>query len=167
VSTGDASPYSPLGLLQALAEHDVEYIVIGGVAAAVQGSPSVTFDLDVCYARTLENLTALATMLRNVQATLRGAPPDLPLRLDAEMLARGDHFTFSTTVGDFGCLGTPAGTAGYDDLLPGAIVVQLGELTVKVTGLDDLIRMKRAAGRPKDRVELEILGALREEHDRD
>jgi hypothetical protein len=150
-----------------LHEEGVDFIVIGGVASLAHGSPSLTRDLDVCYGRSPANLEALARALRRLGATLRGAPPDLPLRLDSRTLANGDHFTFSTSSGDFDCLGTPTGTAGYSDLITGAIEVQLGDLAVKVTGLDDLIRMKRAAGRPKDRVELEILGALREERDRD
>jgi hypothetical protein len=63
------------------------------------------------------------------------------------------------------CLSTPAGTDGYADLVRGAVEVTIADITVKVTSLDDLIRMKRAAGRPKDRAAVEILSALRDEID--
>ena len=77
----------------------------------------------------------------------------------------GDHFTFSTIHGDFDCLGHLAGSGGYEGLRAGAEVLDLDGVRVAVAALDDLIRMKRASGRPKDRAELEILGALREEID--
>jgi len=155
--------FDPLLILETLRRHEVEFVVIGGIAAAAHGSPSVTADLDVCYGRDRENLERLASALRELEATLRGAPAGLPFVLDAETLARGDHFTFETVAGDFDILGTPAGTDGYADVRAGAEAVDIDGHTVLITSLEDLIRMKRAAGRPKDRVEIEILGALRDE----
>lgn len=78
----------------------------------------------------------------------------------------GDSFTFKTKYGNLDILAMPGGTGGYPDLVRKASDVDFGSIKVKVVSLDDLIRMKRAAGRPKDRIELEILGALREEIDR-
>ncbi|MGH2353582.1 MAG: hypothetical protein ACRDJN_18410, partial [Chloroflexota bacterium] len=72
-----------------------------------------------------------------------------------------------TTLGDFDCLGTPTGTGGYADLIRNAVDVELSGMTARVAALDDLIRMKRAAGRAKDLRDVEILGALREEIDGD
>lgn len=159
--------FDPGPILRALQDHGVAFIVIGGVAAGLHGSPSLTLDLDICYRRTPENLGALARALRVLGARLRGAPPDLPIRLDARWLANGDHFTFSCELGPFDCLGTPAGTSGYDDLIRNVTRFAVSGMELQVAGLDDLMRMKRAAGRPKDRVELEILGALRDELDRE
>lgn len=150
-------------MLGVLARHEVRCIVIGGIAGAAYGSPSVTMDLDVCYDRRADNLERLAAALRSVKARLRGVDDDVPLVFDAATLAAGDHFTFSTRYGDFDCLGTPAGTAGYDDLARSAKAVDFDGLVVMVAALDDLIVMKGAAGRPKDRAEAEILGALRDE----
>jgi len=79
----------------------------------------------------------------------RGAPADPPFRLDAESLYRGDSFTFSTAAGDPDILGTPAGVSGFDELDPAAEDAELDHgLRVRVAALDDLIRMKRAVGRP-------------------
>ena len=158
-------PLEPDRLLTTLVEHHVQFVVIGGIAALTHGSSMLTRDLDICYDRGSDNLHALAAALQVLKARLRGVPEDLPFKLDATTLRMGDHFTFTTEAGEFDCLGVPAGTEGYADLIRRAVDVQFGEVTVKVSSLDDLIRMKRAAGRPKDKFALEILGALRDEAD--
>jgi hypothetical protein len=155
--------FDALRLLQELNEAGVRYIVVGGVAARVLGSPLVTADLDVCYARDEDNHEALAGVLRRLHARLRGADAGLPFRLDAKTLAMGETFTFETDFGAFDILGTPSGTDGYEDLAKSAVRVELDGLTVLVASIDDLIRMKRAAGRRKDLLAIEELGALREE----
>ncbi len=159
-------PFQAVPLLDVLIRHHVRFVVIGGFAAQLIGSPLVTFDLDVCYARDRENLDAMALALRELRATLRGAPADLPFRLDSKTLANGDSFTFDTRLGSFDILGTPTGTAGFDELNAAADWVEIGAARVRVASIDDLIRMKRAAGRVKDRVHLEDLGALRDQLDR-
>ena len=151
------------GLIEALNAAGVRYVLIGGVAAIILGSPSLTGDLDICYARDRPNLEALAAVLVGLHARLRGADPGVPFRLDVRTLAAGDSFTFETDLGDFGVLGTPSGTTGYEDLIRSAETYDLDGRTVTVASIDDLIRMKRAAGRPKDLIEIEVLGALREE----
>src|SRR5215472_8292128 len=98
-----------------LLRHGVEFLVIGGQAAVLHGSPLPTIDVDLCYRRTTENLERLAPALRELHPTLRGAPPDLPFRLDAQSLALGANFTFNTDCGPLDLLGwvEPLGT--YDD----------------------------------------------------
>lgn len=157
--------FNPLSALRTLVAHEVRFVVIGGIAARVLGSPTVTRDLDVCYARDADNLRRLAAALKELNARLRGAPEGLAFRLDARTLAGGDSFTFATDAGDLDVLGTPPGLGGFDELQRNAAELDLGGIRVKVAAIDDLIRMKRAAGRPKDRVEVEILGALRDELD--
>lgn len=138
-------------------------MLIGGVAANAHGSPSVTIDLDICYERSDESLERLTVTLRDLNARLRGVDPSLPFQLDAKTLKMGDSFTFTTDAGDLDCLGTPPGTDGFNDLIANATLVDFDGVRAFVASIDDLIRMKRAAGRPKDRIELEVLGALRDE----
>lgn len=155
--------FDPLRALRTLARHGVRFLLIGGLGGRLHGSPTVTNDTDVCYERSPDNLERLATALRSLKATLREAPAEVPLLLDAKTLAAGDHFTFSTSAGNLDCLGTPAGTDGFTDLDRRATVYEVEGLEVRVASVDDLIAMKRAAGRPKDLIEVEVLGALRDE----
>jgi len=158
--------FDPIPIFQTLSRHYVRFVLIGGFAGRLWGSNIITSDLDICYARDRPNLEALATALRELDATLRGAPKDVPFLLDAQTLEWGDHFTFETRLGDLDCLGTPTGSKGYQDLVDGSTEMVVGSVRVLVAALQDLIRLKRTAGRPKDLVEVEILAALREEIER-
>ena len=157
--------FDPLRALQTLDRHRVRFVVIGAFAARLLGSPTVTRDVDICYARDRANLEALAAALQELRAHLRGVDPDVPFRLDARSLAAGDAFTFTTDAGDLDVMATPAGTNGYEELSRTADEMNLGDLRVRVASIDSLIRMKRAAGRPKDLIEVEVLAALRDELD--
>lgn len=157
--------FSPARLLAELTDAGVDYVVIGTVAARLFGSPAITLDLDICYARDETNLEALVAALRALNARLRGVADDVPFRLDARTIRAGDTFTFSTDAGDLDVLGTPSGTGGYEDLVRTAERFDVDGVEVLAASIDDLIRMKRAAGRPKDLIHVEILGALRDEID--
>ena len=155
----DFQPERVIGLL---GRHSIKYVIVGGLAAVSQGAPLITQDVDICYERAAENLERLAAAMREVHATLRGAEPGLPFRLDAATLGRGDTFTFATDLGWIDIIGTPAGTQGYGDLAATADSLELFGRRVLIASVQDLIRMKRAAGRPKDLLALEELGALRD-----
>ena len=155
--------FEPRSIIETLVRHGVRFIMIGGLAARLRGSPSITDDMDICYARDDENLDRLTDALRELRAKLRGAPDGVPFILDAKTLKTGDHFTFSTRMGPLDCLGTPAGTTGFDDLERKATTAKIGGSDVRIASIDDLITMKLAAGRQKDLVEVEILDALRRE----
>lgn len=150
-----------------LTAHGVEFIVVGGQAEALMGSARVTYDVDLCYRRTSDNLERLATALGTLNLTLRGAPPELKFRLDAQALALGQNYTFEVDGEyplDFLGYLEPIGT--YEDLLPHAEVVSIGGHATRVIGLDDLIRIKRYLGRPKDKeslLQLEAVKRLREQ----
>jgi hypothetical protein len=162
----EPAAFDPVRVLRHLDEGGVRYVVIGGLAGNLHGSATVTADVDICYARDQPNLEALARVLSALHARLRGADPGLPFRLVAKTLRAGDSFTFVTDAGDVDVLATPAGTRGFDDLVRAATPMDIDGFRVLVADINDLIRMKLTAGRPKDLIEAEILGALREELDR-
>lgn len=158
--------FDPLRALATLNRHGVRYVLIGGFAGKLHGSSALTVDVDICYARDDDNLVRLVEALSELHATLRGVDQDLPFRLDVRTLRNGDAFTFVTDAGDLDIIGTPAGTSGYEELARTAILMDLEPVEVEVASIDDLIAMKRASDRPRDRAHLEILGALRDELDR-
>ena len=160
---GEPAEFDPIDALEALLRRRVRFVVIGGVAAQFLGAPLVTQDLDICYSRADEDLERMVAALRDLHARPRGAPPDVPFVLDAKTLRMGDGFTFVTDAGALDILGTPAGArGGYEELVRTAVEVDLEAYRIKVASIDDLIRMKRAAGRPKDLLAVEELGALRD-----
>jgi hypothetical protein len=161
-----SASFQPERVIRLLGEHGVRYVLVGGLAAVTHGAPLVTQDIDLCYARDDDNLRRLSAALTDVHASLRGADPNLPLRLDEPSLRTGDTFTFDTDIGWIDILATPSGTTGYDDLARTADAYDLFDNRVLVASVEDLIRMKRAAGRPKDLLAVEELGALRDELDR-
>jgi predicted nucleotidyltransferase len=158
-----AMRFEPSNLFSVLARHGVQFVVVGGFAGAMRGSPVITYDLDICYSREDVNLERLASALRELSAKVRGVEEEVPFQLDAESLRNGDSFTFLTDSGPFDILGTPAGTSGFDDLNAGATDEAMDGITLRVASVDDLIRMKRASGREKDRASLEWLRAIRDE----
>jgi hypothetical protein len=162
--TGDAVlSFDPIRILRALHAAGVEYVLIGGMAGRIHGSPSVTNDLDICHRRTKANCSALATALRELHARLRDLPRELPSRIDAAMIWQGHNFTFVTSAGFLDCLASPeeGASTGYDELARNAEALSIGGAPVLVCALEDLIRMKVAAGRAKDLIEVEVLKAVR------
>lgn len=150
--------------LKLFTDFNVDCVVVGGVAAGARGSSQVTFDVDVCYSRDLDNLIRLAQALRSVNATLRGAPKGLPFLLDEQTLKRGLNFTFDTDVGKIDILGEVQGVGTYDDCRLHSSEVELFGNSYRVLSLDKLIDAKRAAGRNKDLSALPELEAILEQH---
>jgi hypothetical protein len=104
-----ADAFRPREILETLDNHEVDFVLIGGLAGMARGSSYASYDVDVAYARDPDNLGRLATALRELGATLRGAPEGLPFRLDAETLESGAHFTFATPYGSLDILHEPDG----------------------------------------------------------
>ena len=148
--------------LKLFADFKVNCVVVGGVAAGARGSSQATFDVDVCYARDQANLIRLANALRSVNATLRGAPKDIPFILDEETLKRGLNFTFDTDIGKIDILGEVQGVGRYDDCLTNSDETELFGYRLRVLSLEKLIDAKRSAGRTKDLLALPELEALLE-----
>ena len=147
---------------EVLQRHGVEFIVIGGQAESILGSARVTYDTDLCYRRLQDNLERLAPALKELEVTLRNAPKDSPFAIDARSLALGDNFTFDTRFGSVDFLGYVEPLGGYDELIRNAEAYLLGDLTVNVISLDDLITIKRHIQRPKDQDSLRHLLAIKQ-----
>ena len=150
-------------LITTLVKNKVEFVIVGGVAATIHGSARLTQDLDVVYRRTGENYQKLVSALGNYQPYMRGAPPNLPFHWDLQTLEQGLNFTLTTALGDLDLLGEIAGGGSYENLLPHSVAVELFGYEVKCLGLERLIFVKKAAGRPKDLEAVAELEAIREE----
>jgi hypothetical protein len=152
-------------ILTTLVDAGVDFILIGGTAGNVHGAARVTYDVDVVYARDVANLERLASALAPYSPYPRGAPPGLPFLWDAETLRRGLNFTLTTALGDLDLLGIVTGGGDYAALLPDTSSMHLFGRQVRVVGLQKLIELKRAAGRPKDFEAMAELDALLEERE--
>lgn len=152
-------------LLTALRQGDVEFILIGGAAATVHGSSRITLDLDVVYRRTPENIRRVVETLAPLRPYLRGAPPGLPFKFDEPTVKAGLNFTLTTNLGDLDLFGEIAGGGTYEELLPHTVEVRPFAVACRCLDLPSLIRVKRAAGRPRDLETIAELEAIREESD--
>lgn len=157
--------FDPERILATLARHGVEFVLIGGVAAALNGSPLVTFDVDITPRRTRANLERLSVALEELDARVRTADASggLPFAHDASSLGDVQMWNLSTAAGDLDITFVPSGTRGFDDLARDAVSMDLGAGPVVVACLADIVRSKEAAGRDKDRAALPILRRLLEE----
>jgi len=154
-------------LLAALDNASVEFILVGGVAARAHGSARVTQDVDVSYARSDANLERVVLALAPFEPYLRGAPRGLPFEWSVRTLRAGLNFTLTTSSGDIDLLGEIVGGGTYEDLVSHTITASIFGRPTKVLDLPWLIRVKRAAGRPKDLEVIAELEALKEEIERD
>ena len=148
-------------VIRMLVDGGVDFVLIGGLAANAHGSARITYYLDVVYSRVADNLVRIAAAFEPIRPYLRGAPPGLPFRLDVQTLHRGLNFTFDTTLGPVDILGEGVGGGTYPELIRTAPIATMYDRQVRYASLDALIRMKTAAGRPKDFETLAGLEALR------
>src|SRR5262249_13844549 len=146
-----------LALLQTFAEHEVEFIVVGGVCAVLHGAPVYTFDLDLVHSRAAENLPRLLQALQALDAYYRERGERRLRPTEAHLRSPG-HQLLMTTAGPLDLLGTIAGDRGYEDLLPHTSVAEVrADLPVRLLDLAMLIAIKEETGRDKDRATLAVL----------
>lgn len=148
-----------------LQRNGVGYVVIGGIAGILHGSPLVTFDVDICPEGSQANLEKLAAALREMGARIRTSdvPAGLPFACAAAFLSRVELLNLVTSFGDLDLSFHPSGTGGFDDLIARAQVMKVKGWDVRVAALEDVIRSKEVAARPKDQRSLPILRQLLEE----
>jgi hypothetical protein len=157
--------FRPQEILRVLEKHGVEYVVIGGIAATLHGSPHVTTDLDITPSRGRKNLERLSAALRELNARIRveGEPGGFPFSHNWESLQRMDMLNLVTDEGDLDISFAPAGTRGYDDLRRDAVQIEVMGVRTTVASLADVVRSKEAAGRPKDLLTLPTLRRMLDE----
>ena len=145
-------------ILRLLADHDVEFVVVGMTAGILHGAPVTTVDLDVVHRRSPENVARLLRVLAELDATYRHGPRHL--RPHESHLVGPGHQLLSTAYGDLDCLGTIDQDRGYEELLGQTVEMKLtGGRTVRVLSLPALIEAKERSGRPKDLAVLPVLRA--------
>jgi hypothetical protein len=153
-------------LVSVLSDGRVDFIIVGGLAATAHGSARLTQDIDVVYSRTRENVERLVESLAPFQPYLRGAPPGLPFAWNAATVERGLNFTLTTSLGDLVLLGEVTGGGRFDQLVDHAVELKFFGHRCRCLDLPMLIRVKRAAGRPRDLEVVAELEALLEERER-
>ena len=140
--------------IQLFVEGRVRFVLIGGLAMVARGASHITVDIDVSYDRSTGNLTALVEALKNCHARLRNAPADLPFILDVKTFKNVQNLTLTTDVGAIDLLAVPDGVDSFEGLWERADEMEVFDMKVRVASIEDLIAMKRAAGRPKDKQHL-------------
>lgn len=152
---------TPLALLARLADAAVDFVVIGGIAVVAHGHIRTTRDLDITYATDQANLDALGRALVDLDARLRGVTEVVPFVPDGRTLGAAEILTLETTEGALDLLATPPGAPAYSELKQRAEVIDVDGRSVAIASLDDLLAMKRKAGRPRDLEDIEALEELR------
>lgn len=154
-------PLDWVGLLKRLKDHDVEFFVIGGVAAMLRGAPVITLDVDVCCPMTEENLFRIHAAVRSLHPKFRFRPDRMPLWEDPARLRGFKNLNLETDLGVIDFLGELPGVGSYDETAPRTTLMDVGGFTCQVLALETLIEAKRAAGRGKDRITLHHLEIIR------
>ncbi len=149
-------------ILKRLQENEVEFVVIGGVAAILHGSAYLTRDVDICYNRSSQNLERLSKALNDIHPRLRGAPADLPFHLDPPTIKAGLNFTLVTDYGDLDLLGEVGGIGFYEKVRARSVRGEIHDVNCLVIDIDGLITSKKFAGRKKDEPVILELEAIQE-----
>jgi hypothetical protein len=159
----DESRTDFVAILEVLAAHEVDFVIVGGVCGVLHGAPLATFDLDLVHSRAPENVERLLAALGSLEAHVRGRGPER-IRPDRSHLSSPGHQLLLTKWGPLDLLGEIGAGRGYPELLAHTVGIQVGPgLKVRVLDLDTLIRTKEEADRPKDRAVLDLLRRTRDE----
>ena len=150
-------------LISLLVAGAVEFIIIGGAAATAHGSSRLTADLDVVYSRHPKNINRLVKALQPLQPKLRGVPEDLPFHWDEETIRKGLNFSLITSAGALDLFGEIIGGGYFEDIASDSIELKVFGNQCLCLGLERLIQVKEAAGRPKDREAIAELKVILEE----
>jgi hypothetical protein len=155
----NATPFDPERLIKILAKHRVRFVLIGALAARLQGFPRLTADADITPARDWDNLHRLVAALVELDARVftETIPDGLKFNCSPQTLSRAEMWNLITSAGRLDLAFTPSGTGGYEDLIRGALRFQVYGTELAAASLDDIIRSKQAADRPQDRQDVVIM----------
>jgi len=154
--------FDPERMLTVLARHRVRYVLVGALAARLQGFPRLTADADITPARGETNLIRLAAALRELDARVytERVPEGLPFDIAVETLSRSNLWNLVTAAGRLDVVFEPAGTKGYEDLNRKALRFDVFGVRLRVADLRDIARSKAATGRPQDLQDVEVLRVM-------
>ena len=158
--------FDPVAICRILTEKNVKFVLLGGFAAVIHGSPVPTEDIDVIPSRDIENLARLADALKEMNAAIRTSDGPVHTRIDASFIASMPNMlNLVTDYGDLDLVFNPAGRlSDFEQWNQLAVSAQLEPgLVVAVAALDDIIASKSAANRLKDQRALPYLESLRDE----
>ena len=148
-----AAPFDVERLLCTLDAHGVDFVVVGGLAAIAHGARRMTLDLDVVPRPDAQNYTRLAAAVQALgvvaETVVDGTFQQLDPRDDVD-LARSRNVSLGTGAGQLDVLNDARAAPAYDDLASRSVRLSVAGVAVRVAGLDDLVAMKLALGRPKD-----------------
>lgn len=150
-----------VALLRALVGEGVEFTVVGGAAAVVHGAATVTYDLDLLMPFTEANCARLLRALHDLHPRLSHTPDKRALTHSAEQLASFKNLYLVTDLGRLDLLGALPPFEDPGEVHRRAVVLEIGGVRVRVISIDDLIRVKAALDRPKDRIVEAELRAVR------
>ncbi len=158
----EGRPLDPERLIRILAQHEVRYVLIGALAARLQGFPRLTADADITPERSPENLERLAAALRELAARVytESIPEGLAFDCSGSALARAPLWNLVTSAGRLDVVFLPAGTEGFEDLRRAAVRFEVFGAELFAASLPDIIRSKQAADRPQDRQDVVVLREL-------
>ncbi len=150
-------------LFRALARHEVDYLTVGGIAIQAYGGQRLTQDLDVAIASSTDNIIRLAGALLDLDARILGPDGKRSKSVPtAPLLASSDQWHLITVHGPLDILTLPAHLGSFEGMRTRAHEVPLGDLSIPIAHRDDLLKMKRAAGRPQDLADIQLLESLDE-----
>lgn len=154
-----------LGLLRVLLRHSVDFLVVGGVAAQLEGAPILTLDLDILFDKSPENFSRLLGALGELKARYRD-PAGRHIEPDLGKLETHRMHLLLTDLGALDLLGSIGNGLTYQDLAGRTVTYELGQDRVRVLELAAVIEMKKYANREKDRAVLPVLQRTLEMKDR-
>jgi hypothetical protein len=143
-------------IIEGLLKADVKFILVGGLAAVIQGAPVATMDVDIVHERSSENISKLLSFLKSNDAIYR-RPDDKVIEPKEEDFSEMGHALFSTRLGSLDVMAFIEGKNTYEDLIKHTVEIEFREKSLHVLDIQKMIELKRSSEDPKDKQRLPIL----------